>query len=234
MSHPLFEKLSSAIYSGKSNDPDQLLNENGFAGLPPELMDRKGIDNATNDLWSELITSKDIRGILHNHSTWSDGIHSLEEMALYVRDQGYEYFAITDHSRSAFYANGLLPERVLEQMDEIDKLNQKLAPFRIFKGIESDILNDGSLDYEPDILSKFELVVASIHSNLRMDEEKATARLIKAIENPFTRILGHPTSRLLLARPGYPIDFRKVIDACAANGVVMELNANPQRMDTLR
>jgi len=112
MSHPLFEKLSSAIYSGKSNDPDQLLNENGFAGLPPELMDRKGIDNATNDLWSELITSKDIRGILHNHSTWSDGIHSLEEMALYVRDQGYEYFAITDHSRSAFYANGLLPERV--------------------------------------------------------------------------------------------------------------------------
>src|SRR4029453_18442904 len=122
-----------------------------------------------------------------------------------------------DHSKSAFYANGLQPASVLLQMEEIDKLNAKLTPFRIYKGIESDILNDGSLDYEPDILSRFEFVVASIHSNLRMDEEKATNRLIKAVENPFTRILGHPTSRLLLARPGYPINHRKVIDACAAN-----------------
>ena len=116
-------------------------------------------------------------------------------------------------------------------MDEIDTLNKKLAPFVILKGIESDILNDGSLDYDEGILSKFELVVASVHSNLRMDEDKATARLIRAIENPYTNILGHPTSRLLLARPGYPIHHKKIIDACAANGVAIELNANPQRMD---
>jgi DNA polymerase (family 10) len=181
--------------------------------------------------WDGIVQPSDINGIVHNHSTWSDGIHTLEEMSLHVRDEGYAYFAICDHSQSAFYANGLQPERVLQQMEEIDTLNRKLAPFRIFKGIESDILNDGSLDYTDDMLAMFDLVVASIHSNLRMDEDKATTRLIKAIENPYTRILGHPTSRLLLARPGYPIDYKKVIDACAANGVVMELNANPQRMD---
>jgi DNA polymerase (family 10) len=116
-------------------------------------------------------------------------------------------------------------------MNDIDKMNEKLAPFKIFKGIESDILGDGALDYEDDILSKFELVVASVHSNLRMDEAKAMARLIRAIENPYTRILGHPTGRLLLARQGYPIDHRKIIDACAANGVAIELNANPLRLD---
>ncbi len=231
MSTSLFEKISSSIQSGKSLSTEQLLAENGYEGLPAELMDFQGIENSSKDAWTDLITLKDIKGIVHNHSTWSDGINTLEEMALNVRDKGYEYFGITDHSRSAFYANGLQPERVLDQMDEIDLLNKKLAPFKIFKGIESDILGDGSLDYEPDILNRFDLVVASIHSNLRMDEEKATSRLIKAIENPFTRILGHPTSRLLLARPGYPIDHRMIIDACAANGVVIELNANPQRMD---
>jgi len=116
-------------------------------------------------------------------------------------------------------------------MQEIDKLNEKLAPFKVFKGIESDILGDGSLDYEDDVLAMFDLVVASIHSNLRMDEAKAMSRLITAIENPYTRILGHPTGRLLLARQGYPINHRKVIDACAANGVAIELNANPLRLD---
>ncbi len=231
MSKPLFEKLTPALKTSKGKDIDLFLSGNAYAGLPPELMDFDGIENANDELWTNLITRDDLKGIVHNHSTWSDGIHTLEEMAIHVRDRGFEYFGICDHSQSAFYANGLQPPRVLMQMEEIDRLNAKLAPFRIFKGIESDILYDGSLDYEPDILSKFELVVASIHSNLRMDEEKATARLIKAIENPFTRILGHPTSRLLLARPGYPIDHHKVIDACAANGVVMELNANPQRMD---
>jgi DNA polymerase (family 10) len=152
-------------------------------------------------------------------------------MAIAVRDKGYGYFVICDHSRSAFYANGLSAERVFEQAAEIDALNKKLAPFRIFKGIESDILSDGSLDYEEDVLASLDLIVSSIHSNLRMDEEKATTRLLKAIENPYTRILGHPTGRLLLARKGYPIDHRKIIDACAANGVAIELNANPLRLD---
>ena len=156
-----------------------------------------------------LISDKDIKGVIHSHTTYSDGIHSLEEMTTYTRDQGYEYIVITDHSQSAFYANGLKPDRVVQQIEEIDNLNQKLAPFKIFKGIESDILNDGRLDYEEAILKQFDVIVASVHSNLKMDEEKATKRLITAIENPFTTILGHPTGRLLLARKGYPIDHKK-------------------------
>lgn len=178
-----------------------------------------------------LVEERDIRGVIHAHSTYSDGLHSLSEMALEAKALGYEYLVITDHSKSAFYANGLSSERVRVQMEEIDRLNRELSPFRIFKGIESDILSDGSLDYPTEILDCFEVVIASIHSNLKMDEEKATRRLIKAIEQPQTRILGHPTGRLLLSRPGYPIRHREVIDACAANGVAIELNANPYRLD---
>ncbi|MCC7233390.1 MAG: DNA polymerase/3'-5' exonuclease PolX [Bacteroidia bacterium] len=180
---------------------------------------------------AELLTDSDLKGILHNHTTYSDGANTLEEMAVFCKELGYEYVGICDHSRSAFYANGLQPERVLQQQAEIDTLNDKLAPFRILKGIESDILSDGSLDYPDEILKTFDLVVASVHSGLRMDEAKATSRLIRAIENPFTTLLGHPTGRLLLSRPGYPLDMHKVIDACAANGVVIELNANPYRLD---
>ena len=231
MSKPLFEKVFAKKDTNKESELDIVLKNTGFEGLPLELLDSPGIENAKDDLWSNLIAPADIKGILHNHSTYSDGMNSLEEMSVFIRDHGYTYFAICDHSRSAFYANGLQVERVLEQMEEIDKLNAKLAPFKIFKGIESDILGDGSLDYEPDVLAKFDLIVASVHSNLRMDEAKAMRRLIKAIENPFTRILGHPTGRLLLARQGYPIDHRKIIDACAANGVAIELNANPLRLD---
>lgn len=226
---PLAGKILKGSVQG--DDVSTMLKRSGFDGLPAEMFDYEGIENSERVIWTDLVTQEAIKGIVHNHSTWSDGIHTLEEMALYVREQGFEYFGICDHSQSAFYANGLSPERVLQQMEEIDALNKKLAPFRIIKGIESDILNDGSLDYEPDLLKRFEIVVASVHSNLRMDIDKATARLIRAIENPFTRILGHPTSRLLLARPGYPIHYKKVIDACAANNVVIELNANPQRMD---
>src|SRR5690606_13479108 len=144
------------------------------------------------------------------------------EMAVFCRDElKLEYLGMCDHSKTAVYANGLSIERILQQQEEIDKLNQKLAPFKIFKGIESDILGDGSLDYPNEILAKFDFVVASVHSNLKMDEERATNRLIKAIENPYTTILGHPTGRLLLSRTGYPIDFKKIIDACAANKVVI-------------
>jgi DNA polymerase (family X) len=178
-----------------------------------------------------LVEAKDIKGVVHTHSTYSDGINTLREMAEYSKQQGYEYLVMSDHSKSAFYANGLQPERVLNQMTEIDALNVELAPFRIFKGIESDILNDGSLDYPEDILSKFDVIIASVHSNLRMDETKATQRVIKAVENPYTRILGHPTGRLLLSRQGYPLDHQRVIDACAANGVAIELNASPYRLD---
>ena len=134
-------------------------------------------------------------------------------------------------SRAAAYANGLNEQRVLEQHTEIESLNSKNQSFKIFKGIESDILNDGSLDYSDEILKSFDFIVASVHSNLKMDEEKANARLKKAIENKYTNILGHPTGRLLLARKGYPIDHQYIIDACAANNVAIEINSNPLRLD---
>ncbi|WP_345953150.1 helix-hairpin-helix domain-containing protein [Mucilaginibacter sp. PAMB04168] len=198
--------------------------------IPPEL--REGDSYVNKPLLPDLIDLYDLKGSLHNHSTWSDGINTLEEMALYCRDEiKLQYLGICDHSKSAFYAKGLSIERVLQQHEEIDRLNQKLNDFHIFKGIESDILNDGSLDYPDEILEKFDFIVASVHSNLKMDKEKATARIIKAIENPYTTILGHPTGRLLLSRKGYEIDYEKVIDACAANNVVIEINANPFRLD---
>ena len=205
----------------------------GLSFIKPEL--REGntfIERAENGELPQLISYHDLKGTLHNHSTWSDGVNTIEEMALYCRDAlKLEYLGMCDHSKSAFYAKGLSIESVLQQQEEIDHLNKKLSGFHIFKGIESDILNDGSLDYPDEILKKFDFIVASVHSNLKMDEDKATARLIKAIENPYTTILGHPTGRLLLSRKGYPIDYKKVIDACAANNVVIEINANPLRLD---
>lgn len=204
-----------------------------LAYIEPELREAENeiVLAAKNEL-PQLITFSDLKGTLHNHSTWSDGVHTIEEMALYCRDiLQLEYLGLCDHSKTAVYANGLSIERVLQQHEEIDKLNERLAPFKIFKGIESDILTDGSLDYPDEILAKFDFVVASIHSGFKMDEERATGRLIKAIENPYTTILGHPTGRLLLSRGGYQINLKKVIDACAANNVVIEINANPLRLD---
>ncbi len=179
----------------------------------------------------KTIEIKDIKGIIHSHSRWSDGSNTLEEMATAAKAKGLEYLVISDHSKTAFYAQGLQVERVLAQHKEIEELNNKLTPFKIYKSIESDILNDGSLDYSADILNTFDIVIASVHSNLSMPEEKAIARLIKAIENSYTSILGHMTGRLLLSRNGYPLDHLKIIDACAANNVVIELNAHPRRLD---
>lgn len=206
------------------------------AGLPfilPELRDMDTIIEKakSGSLPEELITVEDIKGIVHNHSTYSDGIHTLRQMAEYVRDSGFEYFVISDHSKAAFYANGLSEDRILMQQREIDALNEEMAPFKIFKSIECDILADGSLDYEDDVLETFDLVISSVHSNLKMDQDKAMRRLIAAIENPYTHILGHPTGRLLLSREGYPIDHKTIIDACADHNVIIELNANPHRLD---
>jgi DNA polymerase (family 10) len=181
--------------------------------------------------YSKFIENQDIKGLVHCHSTYSDGKNTLEQMVKACLDVGYEYMVITDHSQSAFYANGLTPSRLEVQWNEIDQLNSKFRNFKIFKGIESDILRDGSLDYSVDILNQFDCVIASVHSHLKMDKQEATQRIIKAIENPYTRILGHLTGRLLLIREGYPVDYQKVFDACARNLVAVEINANPYRLD---
>lgn len=227
------EKVLKLAGDGPFFTEQEIYFKAGLAYIEPELReDFDEIELAKNNKLPKLIEYADLKGSLHNHSTWSDGVHTLEEMALYCRDElKLQYFGICDHSKTAVYAKGLNEQRVFAQHLEIDKLNEKFAPFKIFKGIESDILTDGSLDYSDEILKTFDFVVASVHSNLRMDETKATARLIKAIENPYTTILGHPTGRLLLSRAGYPIDYKKVIDACATNQVVIEINANPLRLD---
>lgn len=204
----------------------------GMDFILPEL--REGtfeVEAAKNKSLPKLVEMSDLKGILHNHSTYSDGKNSLRDMALYCKELGYEYLGICDHSKSAFYANGLKEDRVVQQHQEIDELNAELAPFKVFKGIESDILYDGQLDYSDDVLASFDFIVASVHSQLKMNKIKATSRLLAAIENPFTTILGHPTGRLLLRREGYPIDHKAVIDHCAKHQVVIEINANPWRLD---
>ena len=183
-----------------------------------------------NDL-PVVIQPEDITGIIHCHSKWSDGLNTIEEMAEVAIEKGLQYLVISDHSKTAIYANGLSEERIQAQHEQIDELNKKLKPFRIFKSIESDILNDGSLDYPPDVLARFDLVIASIHSNVKMSEDKAMARLLNAVKNPFTSILGHCTGRLLLSRNGYPVRYNELIDACAKHNVAIELNANPRRLE---
>jgi len=227
------EQLGELNFKGKSfNSEEDIYASLKMKYIEPEL--REGfneIELAKKDALPKLITKEDIKGVVHNHSTYSDGRNSLKEMAEACQNAGYEYFVISDHSKSAFYAGGLTEAEIEAQHKEIDELNKSMAPFKIFKSIESDILNDGSLDYEEGVLKTFDLVIASIHSNLKMDEAKAMKRIITAIENPYTNILGHMTGRLLLAREGYPLDHHKVIDACVANKVVIELNASPHRLD---
>lgn len=223
--------LSGLTLDGVSNS-EEVYTKNNLPFLPPEM--RQGtfeFDWLKKYDVNDLIKNEDLLGCLHNHSTYSDGIHTLKDMAVFLKDKGYQYLGISDHSQTAVYASGLKPEKIFDQHAEIDALNETLDPFKILKGIESDILTDGSLDYETQVLASFDFIVASIHSAMKMDRETATKRLITAIENQFTKILGHPTGRLLLSRPGYPIDHKKVIDACAENGVCIELNANPMRLD---
>jgi DNA polymerase (family 10) len=228
------QAFSKAFPSAKwkqKNEEDIFLKA-GIPYIEPFLRESANIiEKARQKKLPELIQPSHIRSIIHSHSNWSDGVNTIEEMAAECIRRGHEFLVISDHSQSAFYANGLKEERIREQHRYVDELNGKLKPFRIFKSIESDILNDGSLDYPDHVLESFDLVIASVHSNLKMNEDKAMARLIKAIENPYTTILGHMTGRLLLSRNGYPVDHYKIIDACAANNVAIELNAHPRRLD---
>lgn len=226
-----FESLYPQALSGSKTE-EELFEKAGLPFIPPCLRELPGIvDQVKEKPLPALIQPGDIKGIIHSHSTWSDGSNTLEEMARACMSKGFEYLVISDHSKAAAYAKGLSEERIRQQHEEIDRLNQQLAPFRIFKSIECDILTDGSLDYTDDVLATFDLVIASVHSNLKMTEEKAMMRLIKAVSHPAVTILGHPTGRLLLSRRGYPVDHRQLIDACAAYGVVLEINAHPRRLD---
>ena len=231
-SSPLFFAALNKNYTGHEiakNEVDYF-SIRKFPFIPSFLREDAEILNGNGD-FSNLIQNESIKGLIHCHSSWSDGNNTIAEMAKAAMENGMEYMVISDHSKTASYAQGLREEQIREQHKQIDELNEQLAPFKIFKSIESDILGDGSLDYSNAVLATFDLVIASVHSNLKMTEEKAMARVMAAIENPYTTILGHPTGRLLLSRPGYPLDFKKVIDACAANDVVIELNAHPSRLD---
>ncbi|WP_080241743.1 helix-hairpin-helix domain-containing protein [Spirosoma rigui] len=225
--------LLQAAYTGQDTSETAIYERAGFPYIVPEMReDDFAFRWSARHRPDELVTWDDLRGTLHNHSTWSDGKQSVADMANYCRELGLTYFGIADHSKTASYAGGLDADRVRQQQAEIDGLNAGYGPdFRIFKGIESDILGDGSLDYDDATLATFDYVVASVHQTLTMSLEKATTRLLRAIENPYTTILGHPTGRLLLAREGYPIDHKVIIDACAAHNVVIEINASPYRLD---
>ena len=219
-------------YNSERSGDDQFFEAAGIQYIAPCLREEPSvIELAKAHAIPTLIELADIKGIIHNHSTWSDGHYSIEEMAKACIEKGYEYLVMSDHSVTSYYANGLSVERIRQQQEEIDRLNDTLYPFKIFKSIECDILGDGRLDYEDDVLASFDLVITSIHQNLKMTEEKAMMRLMGAITNPHTRILGHPTGRLLLSRKEYPIDHAKIIDACKAHNVVIEINANPRRLD---
>jgi len=213
-------------------DEKDIFARNGCPYVPPVFRDNKNImDNCKDFVLEKYVSEKALRGVIHVHTKWSDGIATVEEMASYARKKGFEYLVITDHSQSAYYAGGIKVEKVDEYIAEIRTVDEKYDDIKVIAGIESDILSDGSLDYDDEILSKFDLVIASIHSNLRMSKDKATERLLKAIANPHTRILGHLTGRLLLARPGYEVDYDRIFEACAKNNVLIEINANPQRLE---
>jgi len=209
----------------------------GLPLVPPGLREGHGeVAAAAADRLPSLLSTEDLDGCLHNHSTYSDGTNSLRAMAEAARERGFSYFGICDHSQSLQIADGLSSDEVREQRADVDRLNEEVSeadggPFHIFHGIESDILGDGSLDYEAEVLDTFDFVVASVHTGFSMTEDEATDRLVDAVANPYTRILGHPTGRLLLRREGYPIDHERVIEACVEHDVALELNANPHRLD---
>jgi DNA polymerase (family 10) len=205
----------------------------GLSFIPPELRETGDeVQSASEGNLPILVTQDDLQGVLHAHTTESDGADTLEDMADATRERGYAYLGLTDHSQTAHYAGGLKPDAVPAQQNEIDRLNRRMGPkFHVFKGIESDILADGSLDYSNDILDTFDLVIASVHSRFRMSGKEQTARIIRAIENPYTTIIGHVTGRQLLRRTGYEVDMERILQACAKHCVAIEINAHPWRLD---
>jgi DNA polymerase (family X) len=213
----------------KCKDEAAIFKKLDLPYIPPEMRENYG--ELELEEVPELIEADDLIGVVHCHSTYSDGRASIEEMAKTSKQLGYKYFGLADHSQSAAYAGGLREATVRKQHNEIDELNGKLKGIRILKGIESDIKADGKLDYPPKVLDSFDFIVASIHSGLNMTEAEATKRVLKAINDPHTTILGHPTGRLLLQREGYSLKWDQIFEACVENRVAVEINANPRRLD---
>jgi DNA polymerase (family 10) len=204
----------------------------GLAYIEPELREARGeIAAALARTLPALIEPGDIKGVLHCHSDYSDGKATIAEMAEAAREVGWTYIGISDHSQSAFYAGGLKPEAVLAQHEEIDRLNSSDLEVLVLKGIEADILADGRIDYDPELLDRFDYVIASVHSRFSMDRETMTQRVLRALDDPHVTILGHPTGRLLLSREAYAIDMEAVLEKAADNGVAVEINADPHRLD---
>jgi DNA polymerase (family X) len=210
----------------------EIFNLMGLSMIPPELREDQGeIEAAAENKLPDLVEQKDLKGLFHIHSHYSDGVNAIEEIIQEAADQGFQYIGISDHSQTAYYANGLKPEDVEKQHREIDQLREKYPQIKILKGIESDILNNGDLDYDPEVLEKFDYIIASLHSNLKMDKERMTKRLLGAIQNPHTKILGHMTGRLLLSRDGCDFDEEQVFSALKEHNVAVEINSNPHRLD---
>ena len=212
---------------------DEIYAALGLPFIPPELRESgREVELARRGQLAELVADRDIQGVLHAHTDWSDGGDTLAAMAEAARDRGYGYLGLTDHSQTAAYAGGLKTDEVIAQRREVDKLNRRFgAQFHIFKGIELDILPDGSLDYPDDVLEGFDFIIASVHSRFRLGKKEQTERILKAIANPYTTVLGHVTGRQLLRRPGYEVDMEAILRACAEEGVAVEINANPWRLD---
>jgi DNA polymerase (family X) len=204
----------------------------GLSFIPPELREGRGeVAAAGQGVLPRLVDRRDVKGFLHCHTSYSDGSNTVEELAVACRAAGYDYLGVTDHSQAAAYAGGLRPEDLARQADEIDEVNTRLGGFRVLKGIEADILQDGRVDYDERVLERLDFVIASVHSRFNMGEKEMTARMLAAMDNPYLTIIGHPTGRLLLSRDPYPIDLDAVMEKAAATGVALEINADPHRLD---
>lgn len=213
-------------------DERLLYRSAGLAWIPTELRENRGeIDAAARDALPKLIELADLRGILHCHSKYSDGSSTIEAMVKAAQMRGWTYLGISDHSQAASYAGGMTRDAVLRQHEEIDAVNAKMTNFRVLKGLESDILANGSLDYDSDLLDRFDYVIGSIHSRFSMDRAQMTERILRAMDDPHLTIIGHPTGRQLLRREPFAVDMDAIMDRAANGGIALELNTDPNRLD---